>query len=139
MKSRIAISLLFILTAATAFASDATWSADPLSALHKTMYGTVTNILLGSGNVPAKTYSPKSTDAVGSFSLLVGRLADAEYLFCSIALGDKSPAAPKLTQTSNRRAGIPATTLATMCLWAGRWSAPKANNNEPLKKSRKGE
>jgi hypothetical protein len=141
MKSRIAISLLFVLIAAPSFASDATATLawDPLSALNKTVYGTVTNILLGSaGNVPGKTYNSRTTDAVHSFGLLVGHLADAEYLFCSIALGEKTPA-PNIKPATYRRTGTQPTALEMMCLWAGRRSTPKANNNEPLNKPRKGE
>jgi uncharacterized damage-inducible protein DinB len=42
--------------------------------------------------MPEANYSFKPTDSVRSFGQLVGHVADAQYLFCSMALGEKNPA-----------------------------------------------
>ena len=57
------------------------------------------DILLRSAEkVPEENYSFKPTDAVRSFGQIIGHLADAQYLFCSIELGEKNPA-PKIEET----------------------------------------
>src|SRR5437660_6241850 len=62
----------------------------PLSAWNKVAYGRVKDILLRSAEkVPEENYNFKPTDAVRSFGQIVGHVADAQYLFCSIELGEK--------------------------------------------------
>jgi uncharacterized damage-inducible protein DinB len=41
--------------------------------------------------MPEENYSFKPVDSVRTYGQLVGHLADAQYLFCSIALGEKNP------------------------------------------------
>jgi uncharacterized damage-inducible protein DinB len=42
--------------------------------------------------MPESLYAFKPTSAVRSFGEIVGHVADAQYMFCSTALGEKSPA-----------------------------------------------
>src|SRR4051794_26235185 len=42
--------------------------------------------------MPESLYSFKPTPAVRSFGQIIGHVADAQYMFCSAALGEKSPA-----------------------------------------------
>jgi len=66
---------------------------NPLSTWNKTAYGRVKDILLRSAQkMPEENYSFKPTDTVRSYGQIIGHLADAQYLFCSIALGEKNPA-----------------------------------------------
>ena len=41
--------------------------------------------------MPEENYSFKPTDAVRSYGQVLGHLADSQYYFCSVALGDKGP------------------------------------------------
>jgi len=96
-------TLLICLLAPAAVA----WSQDnPLSAFNKGVYGPVKNILLRSAEkMPEENYNFKPTDAVRSFGQVVGHVADAQYLFCSIVLGEKNPA-PKIEQTKTSKADL---------------------------------
>jgi uncharacterized damage-inducible protein DinB len=79
---------------------------NPLSAWNKFAYARVKDILLRSAEkVPEENYNFKPTDAVRSFGQIVGHLADAQYLFCSIALGEKNPT-PKIEQSKTSKADL---------------------------------
>jgi uncharacterized damage-inducible protein DinB len=79
--------ICLLVPAAVALAQD-----NPLSAANKFGYGQVKNILLRSAEkVPEENYNFKPTDAVRSFGQVVGHVADAQYMFCSIVLGEKTP------------------------------------------------
>ena len=79
---------------------------NPLSAHNKYMYLGVKTILLRSAEkMPEENYSFKPTEAVRTFGQIVGHAADAQYLFCSIALGEKNPA-PKIEQTRTSKADL---------------------------------
>jgi uncharacterized damage-inducible protein DinB len=65
---------------------------NPLSTWNKYAYARVKDILVRSAQkMPEENYSFKPTDAVRSYGQILGHLADAQYLFCSIALGEKNP------------------------------------------------
>src|SRR6266542_5806625 len=71
---------------------------NPLTAWNKYMYGALRNILFRSAEkMPEENYNFKPTDAVRSYGQILGHVADAQYTFCSIALGEKNPA-PKIEQ-----------------------------------------
>src|SRR5580693_7550821 len=68
-------------------------SQDPLSTWNKFAYARVKDVLLKSAEkMPEENYSFKPVDTVRSYGQIVGHLADAQYTFCSIALGEKNPA-----------------------------------------------
>jgi uncharacterized damage-inducible protein DinB len=93
--------ICFLVTAAVAVAQD-----NPFSAFNKRAYGQMKIWLLGSAEkMPEENYSFKPTDAVRSFGQVVGHVADAQYLFCSAALGEKNPA-PKVEQTKTSKAEL---------------------------------
>ena len=93
--------LLIGLVAAAAFPQD-----DPLSGFDKSAYATVQGILLRSAEkMPEESYSFKPTDTVRAFGQIVGHVADSQYLFCSIVLGEKNPA-PKIEQTKTSKADL---------------------------------
>ena len=79
---------------------------NPLSAWTKLAHARVDDILLRSAEkVPEENYGFKPTEAVRSYGQIIGHLADAQYLFCSIALGEKNPA-PKIEQTKTAKADL---------------------------------
>jgi uncharacterized damage-inducible protein DinB len=79
---------------------------NPLGAFSNGAYEEVKNILLRSAEkMLEENYNSKPTDAVRSFGQVVGHLAGAQYLFCSIVLGEKNPD-PKIEQTKTSKAGL---------------------------------
>ena len=61
---------------------------NPLSTWNKVAYARVKDVLLKSAEkMPEGNYSFKPVDTVRSYGQIVGHVADAQYLFCSIALG----------------------------------------------------
>jgi uncharacterized damage-inducible protein DinB len=93
--------ICLLATATVALAQD-----NPLSAYNKGVYGTVQKILLRSAEkVPEENYNFKPTDAVRSFGQIVGHVADSQYTFCSIVLGEKNPA-PKIEQNKTSKADL---------------------------------
>ena len=79
---------------------------NPLSAYNKVIYAGVKGILLRSAEkMPEESYSFRPTDAVRSYGQIVGHVADAQYLFCSLVLGEKNPS-PKIEQTKTSKADL---------------------------------
>ena len=95
--------LCLLISATVAAAQD---NASPFSAFNKAAYARLKGIMLASAEkMPEESYSFKPTDAVRSYGQLVGHLADAQYLFCSIALGEKNPGL-KIEQTKTSKADL---------------------------------
>jgi uncharacterized damage-inducible protein DinB len=115
MKSlRIALTVALMLVTTAALAqSDAQKSADqmkapdnPLSTFNKFAYSRVKDILLRSADkMPEENYSFKPVDTVRSYGQIVGHVADAQYVFCSITLGEKNPAL-KIEQSKTAKADL---------------------------------
>ena len=62
------------------------------STSNKMSYGRLKDILLRSAEkMPEENYSFKPADSVRTYGQIVGHVADAQYLFCSAALGEKNP------------------------------------------------
>ncbi len=103
----------FLLPAAAAWSQDKPATAapsqdNPFSTFNKHAYARLTGILLRSADkMPEENYNFKPTDAVRSYGQILGHLADAQYLFCSIALGEQNPA-PKIEQTKTSKADLTA-------------------------------
>jgi uncharacterized damage-inducible protein DinB len=107
------IAGLMVLLTATAFAQSGASSpgaaqgqGNPFSTFTKFAYAHVKDILLRSAEkVPEEDYKFKPTPEVRSFGQIIGHLADAQYLFCSKALGEKNPA-PKIEETKTSKADL---------------------------------
>ena len=105
--------ICLIAPAAVAFAQESAPRAafavpkdNPLSAWNKYMYGHLKMILLRSAEkMPEENYNFKPTEAVRSYGQIVGHVADAQYGFCSIALGEKNPG-PKIEQSKTSKADL---------------------------------
>jgi uncharacterized damage-inducible protein DinB len=84
---RVALLCLAVPAAVVAQGQD-----NPISGFQKGAYGRIKDILLRSAEkMPEENYSFKPTDSVRSFGQIVGHVADGQYLFCSVALGEKNP------------------------------------------------
>jgi uncharacterized damage-inducible protein DinB len=55
--------------------------------------------------MPEENYKFKPTDSVRSYGQIIGHLADAQYLFCSITLGEKNPD-KKIEETKTSKADL---------------------------------
>jgi len=65
---------------------------NPLSAWDKVAYTRVSGLLVRSAEkMPEENYSFKPADTVRSYGQIIGHVADGQYLFCSLALGEKNP------------------------------------------------
>ena len=79
---------------------------NPLSAHQKLVYGVTKKILLRSAEkMPEQSYGFKPTDSVRSFGQIVGHLADTQYNFCSVVLGEQNPA-PKVEKTVTTKSDL---------------------------------
>jgi uncharacterized damage-inducible protein DinB len=78
----------------------------PLIAFNKEIYTGLKAILLGAAEkMPQEHYGFRPTDAVRTYGQILGHVADAQYLFCSLALGEKNPA-PKNERTKASKADL---------------------------------
>jgi len=65
---------------------------NPFSTINKRGYERTKGILLRSAEkMPEENYSFKPVDTVRTYGQIIGHLADAQYLFCSVASGEKNP------------------------------------------------
>lgn len=79
---------------------------NPYSTFNKFAYARIKTILVSSAEkMPEENYNFKPTDAVRSYGQILGHVADAQYNFCSIALGDKNPGL-KIEQTKTTKADL---------------------------------
>jgi uncharacterized damage-inducible protein DinB len=66
--------------------------ANPITASEKGFYAVVSGeVVAAAQKMPEENYSFKPTPDVRSFGQLVGHVADAQYGFCSTALGEPNP------------------------------------------------
>ena len=79
---------------------------NPLSTHNKFVYAVTQKILLRAAEkMPEENYAFKPTEAVRSFGQIVGHVADAQYTFCSVVIGEKNPA-PKVEKTKTSKADL---------------------------------
>jgi uncharacterized damage-inducible protein DinB len=103
---RLTLLICLLALPAVALSQENRSQENPLSTFNKGAYGRVKDILLRSAEkMPEENYAFKPTEAVRSYGQVVGHLADAQYIFCSIALGEKNPA-PKIEQTKTSKADL---------------------------------
>lgn len=99
-----ALVLCLLAPATSAFAQAA---ANPLSDTTRMMYGVMKEQMLiaAAEKMPEETYRFKPVDAVRTYGQIVGHLADMQYTFCSVALGEKNPAL-RVEQTKASKAEL---------------------------------
>jgi len=97
------LSICLLISAAVAAAQE---DANPFSTFNKAAYARMKGIMLASAEkMPEQGYGFKPADSVRSYGQLVGHLADAQYLFCSIALGEKNPS-PGIEKSKTSKADL---------------------------------
>ena len=80
--------------------------ANPFSTFNKISYARIKTILVSSAEkMPEENYNFKPTEAVRSYGQIVGHVADAQYNFCSLALGENNPGL-KIEQTKTTKADL---------------------------------
>ena len=74
----------------------------PFNAFNRMAYGFVKKMILASAEkMPEESYGFRPADSVRTFGQVLGHVADSQYYFCSVALGEKNPAkAVEKTKTS---------------------------------------
>jgi len=78
----------------------------PFSTYNKIFYARMKTILVSSAEkMPEENYNFKPTDSVRSYGQIVGHVADAQYNFCSLTLGETNPGL-KIEQTKTSKADL---------------------------------
>jgi uncharacterized damage-inducible protein DinB len=87
--------------------SSAFAQGNALSDTTRMMYGVMKQqmLLAAAEKMPEEAYTFKPVDAVRTYGQIVGHIADMQYAFCSIALGEKNPA-PRVEQTKTSKADL---------------------------------
>jgi uncharacterized damage-inducible protein DinB len=99
-------TILLCLLALPAFSQEKQSSDNPFSAVNKRSYERTKGILLRSAEkMPEENYGFKPADTVRSYGQIIGHLADAQYLFCSTASGEKNPDL-KIEKTKTSKADL---------------------------------
>ena len=79
---------------------------NPFSTYNKIFYARMKTILVSSAEkMPEENYNFKPTEAVRSYGQIVGHVADAQYNFCSMALGENNPGL-KIEETKTSKADL---------------------------------
>lgn len=80
---------------------------NPMSTAVKNQYNTAkTNLTKAAEKMSDADYSFKATADVRSFGQIVGHVADANYMFCSAAQGEKSPSTGSAEKTKTTKADL---------------------------------
>jgi len=80
--------------------------ANPFTTFNKLAYARLKTVLVSSAEkMPEEDYNFKPTEAVRSYGQIVGHVADAQYNFCSLALGETNPGL-KIEQTKTTKADL---------------------------------
>lgn len=99
-------TILLCLLALPAFSQEKQSSDNPFSAVNKRGYERTKVILLRSAEkMPEENYGFRPADTVRSYGQIIGHLADAQYLFCSTASGEKNPDL-KIEKTKTSKADL---------------------------------
>jgi uncharacterized damage-inducible protein DinB len=101
MKVRAGAILLLLALPAAA-------SAQAVAALNPLYENIKGNIVKSAEAVSEANYSFKPTPEVRSFGQLIGHLANANYMFCAVAKGEKSPAPQDFEKISEKAALVKA-------------------------------
>ena len=87
--------------------SSALAQGNALSDTTRMMYGVMKEqmLLASAEKMPEEAYGFKPAASVRTYGQIVGHIADMQYAFCSIALGEKNPA-PRIEQTKATKAEL---------------------------------
>lgn len=86
------VSVVVPATAADEAKPAAAAAASPLTDHNRFMWGYIKMILVRSAEkMPEEHYAFRPADSVRTYGQIIGHLADSQYFFCSMALGEKKP------------------------------------------------
>lgn len=114
MRAPLRALLLLLVPASFALAEDsptakppvAAASPNPLSDSTRMAYRYVKSTLLRSAELmPEESYGFRPTEKVRTFGQVIGHVADAQYRFCSVVLGEKNPS-PQIEKTKTSKADL---------------------------------
>jgi uncharacterized damage-inducible protein DinB len=106
MRSILGIICIAALTPVAAFAQAAA-PADPISQSLNGLYNAVKrNVKESAEKVPEEHYGFKPTADVRSFGQLIGHIADAQFMFCAGAKGEKNPNATSIEKSKTTKADL---------------------------------
>lgn len=103
-------SIAFVLVTGLAMTAGPASAQDTsLGGTTRMMYGVMKEqmLLASAEKMPEEFYGFKPADAVRTYGQIIGHIADMQYTFCSLALGEKNPA-PRIEQTKTTKADLTA-------------------------------
>jgi uncharacterized damage-inducible protein DinB len=99
--------LVIAFTVGTAGAAAAQGASDPLTAATRQSFQTVRGYVVKSAEkMPEADYAFKPAPEVRSFGALLGHIANANYMICARAAGEKSPAPGDIEKTKTTKAEL---------------------------------
>ena len=130
---RVIVAILTVACAAPAFAQGpsssnaavATNSARPAYDAAKRF------ITRAAEEVPEATYAFKPTPDVRSFGQLVGHIANANYMICSVALGEQSPSRENIEQARTTKTALVEALKASFTYCDRAYAMPDAQLTQP--------
>jgi len=106
---------------------------NPVPAWNKYMYTQLQQIVLRSAEkMPEENYGFKPVDSIRSYGQVLGHIADAQYTFCSVAMGEKNPA-PKIEQTKTSKADLTAALKEAFAYCDKAYDITDATGAQPVK------
>jgi uncharacterized damage-inducible protein DinB len=76
---------------------------NPAVAGQRALYDQVKNwLLLSAQQMPEADFAFRPTPEVRTFGQLIGHVANAQYMFCSVALGEQSPSSANAEQLTSK-------------------------------------
>ncbi|MFL6247724.1 MAG: DinB family protein [Vicinamibacterales bacterium] len=104
MRTLQAALLIYLLAQATMALAEN--QPNPLSAHNKMVYGVMKKILVRSAEkMPEEQYGFRPAESVRTFGQIVGHIADAQYRFCSVVIGEKNPS-PNIEKTKTTKTDL---------------------------------
>ena len=123
MKRVLSLLILFALATAPAFAQGGASPANPLTQGSKGAYETVKGYLTKAAEqVPENLYGYKATPDVRSLGQLLAHVADANYMICGAAAGERAPGGD-IEKTKTTKAEIGAGLAASFAYCDKVWAA----------------
>jgi uncharacterized damage-inducible protein DinB len=108
MRTLILTFLVCVLVSAAAVLAEENQprAGNPFSDHNRLIYGGVQGIVLGAAEkMPEENYGFKPADSVRTFGQIVGHIADSQYRFCAVALGETAPGL-QIEQTKTSKADL---------------------------------
>lgn len=80
---------------------------NPITSSDRGLYSFVSGAVIAAAQkMPEENYSFKPTPEVRNFGQLVGHVADAQYMFCSLASGEPNPSKGSIEKTKTSKADL---------------------------------